>query len=165
MAQQSIGKEADNIEENEFLGEDTDPPNYGVELHDRASLATAVFEIQRQYGISDRKLLEEAKVSHHTLAGLRDGKRIADSSLMKLFRAAEALRQEADPVAAAMDKALKDLRRLLDKVGGRNKLAKLLGVTGPYIGRVLKGEKPMTEELASKAEQVRYKAGVQPESA
>jgi hypothetical protein len=31
---------------------------------------------------------------------------------MKLFRAAEALRQEADPKAAAMDKALKDLRRL-----------------------------------------------------
>jgi hypothetical protein len=69
---------------------------------------------------------------------------------MRLFRAAEALRQEADPVAAAMDKALKDLRRLKDEVGGRNKLAKLLGVTGPYIGRVLKGQKPMTDELAGK---------------
>jgi plasmid maintenance system antidote protein VapI len=46
-----------------------------------------------------------------------------------------------------MDKALKDLRRLKDKVGGRNKLATLLGVTGPYIGRVLSAEKPMTEEL------------------
>ena len=150
LAQQSIGKEADNIEENEFIGEDTGPPDYGVELHDRAALAAAVFDIQRQYGISDRKLLEEAKVSHHTLAGLHEGKRIADASLMKLLRAAEALRQEADPVAAAMDKALKDLRRLRDKVGGRNKLAKLLGVTGPYIGRVLSGEKPMTEELAEK---------------
>lgn len=31
-----------------------------------------------------------------------------------------------------------------------NKLAKLLGVTGPYIGRVLGGEKPMTEELAER---------------
>jgi hypothetical protein len=39
------------------------------------------------------------------LAGLREGKRIADTSLMKLFRAAEALRQEADPVAAAKAKA------------------------------------------------------------
>jgi len=69
---------------------------------------------------------------------------------MKLFRAAEAPRQEADPVAAAMDKALEELRRLRDKVGGRNKLAKLLGVTGPYLGRVLRGEKPMTEELVAK---------------
>jgi plasmid maintenance system antidote protein VapI len=53
-----------------------------------------------------------------------------------------------------MDKALKDLRRLKDSVGGRNKLAKLLGVTGPYIGRVLKGEKPMTEELADKVTEI-----------
>ena len=118
MAQQSIGKEADNIEENEFIGEDADPPDYWVELHDRVTLAAGVFEIQKRYGISDRKLLDEAKVSHHTLAGVREGKRIADASLMKLFRAAEALRQEADPIAAAMDKALKDLRQLKEKVGG-----------------------------------------------
>jgi transcriptional regulator with XRE-family HTH domain len=77
---------------------------------------------------------------------------------MKLFRAAESLRQEADPVAAAMDNALKHLRRLKDKVGGRNKLAKLLGVTGPYIGRVLKGEKPMTEELVEKLAQLTLKS-------
>jgi len=69
---------------------------------------------------------------------------------MKLFRAAEALRQEADPVAAAMDKALGDLRRLKEKVGGRNKLANLMGVTGPYLGRVLSGEKPITEEVVRK---------------
>ena len=72
-------------------------------------LAEAVFDIQKRYGISDRRLVEEAKVSHHTLAGLREGKRIADASLMKLFRAAEALRQEADPGAAAMEKALEEL--------------------------------------------------------
>jgi hypothetical protein len=147
LAQQSIGKEADNIEENDFIGDDAEPPHYGVELTDRAAIAAAVFDFQRRYGISDRKLLDEAKVSHHTLAGLREGKRIADTSLMKLFRAAEALRQEADPVAAAMNAALRDLRRLKEKVGGRNKLAKLLGTTGPYIGRVLKGEKPMTGAL------------------
>jgi hypothetical protein len=150
LAQQSIGKEADNIEENEFIGEDADPPHYGVYLTDRAAIAAAVFDVQQRYGISDRRLIDEAKVSHHTLGGLREGKRIADASLVKLFRAAEALRQEADPVAAAMDKTLGDLRRLKDKVGGRNKLAKLLGVTGPYICRVLKGEKPMTEELMEK---------------
>ena len=150
LAQQSIGKEADNIEENEFIGEDADPAYYGVELTDRAAIAGAIFDIQKRYGISDRRLVDEAQVSHHTLAGLKEGKRIADASLMKLFRAAEALRQEADPVAAAIDKALEDLWRLKDEVGGRNKLAKLLGATGPYIGRVLSGEKPMTEGIISK---------------
>jgi hypothetical protein len=143
LAQQSIGKEADNIEENEFIGEDADPPHYGVELTDRAAIAAAVFDVPKRYGISDRTLVGKAMVSHHRLAGLKEVKRIADASLMKFFRAAEALRQEADPVIAAMDKALKDLRRLKDKVGGRNKLAKMLCVTGPYIGRVLSGEKPM----------------------
>jgi plasmid maintenance system antidote protein VapI len=33
------------------------------------------------------------------------------------------------------------------KWAGRNKLATLLGVTGPYLGRVLSGEKPMTAEM------------------
>src|SRR3984957_9885549 len=150
LAQQSIGKEADNIEENEFIGEDADPPHYGVELTDRAAIAAAVFDIQKRYGVSDRKLIDEAKVSHHTLAGMKEGKRVADASLMKLFRAAEALRQEADPVASSMDRALRGLRRLKEKVGGRNKLAKLLGVTGPYIGRVLSGEKTMTEQLVER---------------
>ena len=155
LAQQSIGKEADNIEENEFIGEDADPPHYGVELTDRAAIAAAVFDVQKRYGISDRRLLDEAKVSHHTLTGLRECKRIADTSLMKLFRSAEALRQEADPIGAAKEKALTELRRLKEKVGGRNKLAKQLGVTGPYIGRVLSGEKPMTEELAERLARLR----------
>jgi hypothetical protein len=39
-----------------------------------------------------------------TLTCLKDGKRIADASIMKLFRAAEALLQEADPIAAARDR-------------------------------------------------------------
>ena len=46
------------------------------------------------------------------------------------------------------------------QVGGRNKLAKLLCVAGPYIGRVLNGEKPMTERLAAKLAQTRDKAAV-----
>ena len=43
LAQQSIGKEADNIEENEFIGEDAGPPDYGVVQHDRAALADCGF--------------------------------------------------------------------------------------------------------------------------
>jgi plasmid maintenance system antidote protein VapI len=52
-----------------------------------------------------------------------------------------------------MDQALKELRRLKEKVGGRNKLADLLGVSRPHTGRVLKGEKPMTEELIERLAQ------------
>ena len=58
-----------------------------------------------------------------------------------------------------MDNALKELRLLREKVGGRNRLVELLGVTGPYISRVLSGEKPMTEELASRLAQIKVRHG------
>ena len=64
-----------------------------------------------------------------TLADVSESKRIADASFMNVFRAAVALRHEPDPVSAAMDKALEELRRLCVQVGGRNKLGKL------YLGR------------------------------
>src|SRR5271166_1566387 len=58
-----ICKEGDDIEENEFIDADTDPPlDCGVLPRDRTALAPAVFDIQERYGVSDRKLLEEAKV-------------------------------------------------------------------------------------------------------
>ena len=78
------------------------------------------------------------------LAGSREGEPIAPPRL-RLFarRPTQSLRQ--------MGRALGVLRRLRDEVGGRNKLAKLLGFTGPHLGRVLRGEKPMTEELVEKA--------------
>jgi hypothetical protein len=63
-------------------------------------------------------------------------------------------------VAAAEARALKDLRRLKEKAGGRNKLPKLLDVTGPYIGRVLKGEKPMTDGLVEKIRETLRLTGV-----
>ena len=63
-------------------------------------------------------------------------------SFMKLFRAAEALCQEADPIAAAMDKALKELRRAM---GGSSSPSSSAS-RAVYRAR-LKGEKPMPEEL------------------
>jgi hypothetical protein len=49
----------------------------GVELTDRASISAAVSDVQRRYGISDWRLIEEAKVSHHMLAGLKEGKQMS----------------------------------------------------------------------------------------
>ncbi len=150
LMMQAISKESDNLEENEFVGKDAGPVEHPMEGSSVKNIAAFVFEMQKRHEISDRKLLDRAKVSPHTLKTLREGKSIGDASLTMLFRAAEALRLEADPIAAAMDNALEELRRLRDEFGGRNKLAKLLGVSGPYLGRVLRGEKPMTVELTTK---------------
>jgi hypothetical protein len=154
LTHQSIGKEADNIEENEFIGEDAGPLEHPLAVKDRLQLAAFIFGLQKRHDISDRALLDGAKVSHHTLAGLREGKRISDESFFRLVRAAEALGQEADPVAKENQKWLEKLREFRDHVGGRNKLAKLLGVSGPYLGRVLSGEKPMTAEMVERLSRI-----------
>jgi DNA-binding transcriptional regulator YdaS (Cro superfamily) len=64
--------------------------------------------------------------------------------LFQLVRAAEQLRQETETVEVENAKWLQKAQELLGLVGSRNKLAKLLGVNPPYLGRVLSGKKPMT---------------------
>ena len=62
------------------------------------------------------------------------------------FESLHGIRQTALPIPLPSQHhqglVLEELKRLRDRVGGRNKLAELLGVSGPYLGRVLRGEKP-----------------------
>lgn len=55
----------------------------------------------------------------------------------EIIRAAE--RSEASHVHAEAEDWLVVARELAKKLGGRNKLAAALGVSGPYLGRVLRG--------------------------
>jgi transcriptional regulator with XRE-family HTH domain len=64
-----------------------------------------------------------------------------------LVRAAEQLRRETEPVAAVNERWLQKLREFLSLVGSQHRLAKLLGVSRPYLGRVLSGEKPVTAKM------------------
>jgi hypothetical protein len=45
-------------------------------------------------------------------------------------------------------------RSLAKQLGGRKKLAAALSVSGPYLGRVLRGVKPMTVKLVEKLAQI-----------
>jgi transcriptional regulator with XRE-family HTH domain len=83
-------------------------------------------------------------VSAHTLRNLRKGVPISEKSLFQLVRAAEQLRHETEPVAAVNERWLQSARELLGLVGSQSKLARVLGVSRPYLGRVLSGEKPIT---------------------
>ena len=140
----SIGKEADHIEENEFIGEEAGPLEHPLAGKDHSELAAFIFETQKQRKITNRALCGRAGVSAHTLRNLRKAVRISDKSLFCLVWAAEQLRQETEPVAAVNAKWLQQAHELLSLVGNQNKLAKLLGVSRPYLGRVLSGEKPIT---------------------
>src|SRR3984885_1293014 len=95
LAFQLIGKEADNIEEREFIGDDEDDViKHPLAGNDKSKLRIFVMSTQKKFGISDRDLCKRAHVSHHTIRILRAGQRISDSSLFKLVRTIEHMRQE-----------------------------------------------------------------------
>ena len=147
LTHQPIGKEADHIEESEFIGEDAGPQEYPLAANNRRRLLALITDIQKRYKISDRILIDRAAVSHHTLLALREGKKIHDGSLVRLVRAAEALDKEAHSASDNSGRWLKILRERRDQAGSRNNLAMQLGVNGPYLGRILRGEKPITADI------------------
>ena len=73
FAMQAIGKESDDIEENEFIGEDAGPTEHPIASTSSAKVAAFVAEMQKSLGTSDRELLGRAKVSPHSLKRLRTG--------------------------------------------------------------------------------------------
>jgi transcriptional regulator with XRE-family HTH domain len=145
-----IGKEADNLEEREALGEDDDAVEWSMARQDRATLAADVEDVLKTYRISDAELLRRAGVSHHTLGALRQGRRVAAQSLLSLAQAAERLRLEFETSERNQQRWLQVGQQLAEKMGSVAKLALVLGVTRQYLGRVLKGEKPLTSELADR---------------
>jgi hypothetical protein len=147
FAMQTIGKESDDIEENEFIGEDAGPTEHPMPSSSCAKVAAFVAETQQTLGTSDRELLGRANVSSRSLKRLRAGTLVGGDLLHRLASAAERLRLEHGPARAEREKWLQIARELMVKTGGRNKLAAALGISGPYLGRVLSGKKPMTEEL------------------
>jgi transcriptional regulator with XRE-family HTH domain len=139
-----IGKESDQIEENEYIGEEAGPLEHPLIAKDRTALLAFIAETKKLRKITDRLLLGRAGVSAHTLRKLRKGLSVSDKSLFQLVRAAEQLRQETESIEAVNERWLQKLREILALAGSQNKLAKLLGVSRPYLGRVLSGEKPIT---------------------
>jgi transcriptional regulator with XRE-family HTH domain len=139
-----IGKESDQFEESEYIGEETGPLEHPLAIKDRSDVGAFIFETQKQRKLTDRALLGRAGVSAHTLRNLRKGVQISDKSLFRLARGAEQLRHETGPVAAVNAKWLQSARELLGLVGSQSKLARVLGVSRPYLGRVLSGERPIT---------------------
>lgn len=145
-----IGKEADNLEEREAFGEGDDDIEWDLARQDRSRLLADIDAILMACKISDRTLIEYARVSHHTLSALRRGGRVTSQSLLNLARAAEELRRDAEPVAQEEAAWLDFAVALKAKVGGGNKLADLLGVSRPYLHRVLNGKKPLTSEMIAR---------------
>jgi transcriptional regulator with XRE-family HTH domain len=145
-----IGKEADNLEEREFFGEGDESVEWDLVREDRKRLLADIEELLATHKISDRTLLDHAHVSRRTLAALRNGGRVMSQSLLNLAKAAEELSRERTSRATSNEYWHRHALRLRDEVGGRNQLARLLGVSAPYLGRILNREKPMTAEMVQR---------------
>jgi hypothetical protein len=144
-----IGKEANNLEERQLLGEDDgDAIEWVVGGLNPRAIREEIEGVVGEHGISDRNLVAAAGISHHTLAALRAGRRVNPHALLGLARAIEELRQLAGPREAA-DAAERRLGvELAEQLGSVNALAKALGVGRHSLGRMLKGEKPLSAKMA-----------------
>ncbi|WP_312162545.1 helix-turn-helix transcriptional regulator [Phenylobacterium sp.] len=155
-----IGKEADNLEEREVFGAGEGAVEWELARADRQRLLADITSLQASHHISDRTLTDAAHVSHHTLNALRNGRPMTSTSVLRLACAAEELRRDAVSQAAERTGWLEKLHALRERVGSGNRLADLLGVSRPYLHRVMRGTKPLTNELVDRLEAVLDKAAL-----
>lgn len=142
-----IGKETDNLEEREVLGEDEGPIQWSAGVTARRTLARELSAQIETHKISDRMLEVEARVSHHTLSTLRQGRTPPPSSLLRIAEAIERIRRASDHEDVEFARWLAFARELKSRAGSGNQLADLLGVSRPYLHRVLNGTKPLTARM------------------
>lgn len=158
-AASAIGKEADNLDEREAFGDGDDPMDYGVAVEDRQKLLADIGALQAEFGISNRQLAAVARVSHHTLTALRNGGRVTRRSMFAVVVALEGIRREQLAAAEDQKKWLEVARRLRDELGSGNKLADLLGVSRPFMHRVLTGGKPVSGTMIARLHNASQRVG------
>jgi len=117
---------------------------------DRQALVAGIAETLSAYATSDRTLLAEARVGRGTLASMRRGGPIALQSLLNLAAAAEALRKEVERSVGDQERWRLVAKSLVETFGSQAKLAARLGISRPYLTRVIRGERAVTDDLISR---------------
>lgn len=154
IAVQSIGKEADDIEE-EAIGEAEPPDEYQMSGADLHRLRDATDAAQAEGGFSDRMLIETAGVSRRTLVAFRAGQKTDRAAAIRLTTAAETLRRSAASTGTETAGLIMMARELAADMGGAAGLAREIGVTRQYVSRLLKGERPISEQIACLIQQAK----------
>jgi hypothetical protein len=151
LAFQQIGKEADNLEEREYIGDsDDDVIEHALMREDRSKLRSHILVVQKEAEVSDRKLCEKARLSPRTLNALRLDRKVEDKALFALAEAVEQLRD--NNLAAAMKgaEAFVLLQAKRAELGSDAALAEFLGVSRSYVTRLLSGERPITGHVLAR---------------
>jgi hypothetical protein len=146
-----IGKEADNLDEREVLGDNEEDavewPFFGENLRKLLEPIRAVLD----EGIaSQRTLIGRAGVTRTTLMDALEERSTNIEAIIKLAEAADTILEERVLIHTENQMRLALLHKVREQVGGRDKLAALLDVDGPHLGRVLSEKRPMTRALFAK---------------
>ncbi len=155
LAFQPIGKEADNIDEREFIGDsDEDTIERPFARQDYSRLRAFVLRTQRQFKVSDRELCKWAKASHHTMKAVRAGQHVDDSTLLNLVRKLETLRHQ---FLAGVDEEVTAMELLAEKreeLGSDAALAVYLEVSSPLCHTPFKWRASFDRARAEAAEEI-----------
>lgn len=154
IAVQSIGKEADDFEE-EAIDEAGPPDEYQVSGADLHRLRGATAAAQAEGGFSDRVLIEAAGVSRRTLTAFRAGRKTERAAAIRLTTAAETLRRNAASTGPETAGLIAIAHDLAAELGGVAALAREVGLTRQYVNRILKGERPISEQVARLIQQAK----------
>jgi hypothetical protein len=154
LAFQAIGKEADNIEAQEFVQDDDGPIVHPLVEADRIRLVASIEAAKAEVGFSDRDIAARARGHHLTLVQLRVGGAISLKVVRRFAEAAEELRQEHLAKRADDAEVLKIARDHSERLGGAAALAREMGVTRQYVGRVLNGKRDVTAGFRARLTQL-----------
>jgi hypothetical protein len=148
---QAIGKETDDLDARETIGNPDAEITYNFSPEDKAKLIAEIKRAKDRFGV--RALSAAAKVSHHRLNDITAGKAVSDQVLTALSDAGRALDRAHETEQAAGQAAL---RCLADRVAkeGRNKLARLLETDPSNLTKILAGERRMSEALMRRLERL-----------
>jgi hypothetical protein len=150
LAFQPIGKEADEIDEREALGEDEGPLERPFARRAQKQVMVFVDAVKRECKLGERDIRDAARVSDHTLANARKGIAVAPAALRRVASAAISLRDKFLNSQTETEELLAWARDAMIEVGGRNAFARLIDTDPTYLGRVLSGQKAASEELLAK---------------
>lgn len=137
LAVQSIGKEADNLEEREAVGDDDGSIEYQLSVEERHRLVVSVKAASELAGV--RQFTSTGRISHHTLAIILAGKPSHDAALIRLAPMAERLIEHLTEHVQEVENLLEFLRQRVAEYG-RAFVAREMQIDPSYLGRVLAGK-------------------------
>jgi plasmid maintenance system antidote protein VapI len=146
---QPIGKEADKLEERELVGSDDAAIEYDLSPDDRARFVSIIKGARSEFSL--RELAATARVSHHHVNDIARGKPVSDNILIRLNKAVEFLRRDAEHVNASTTTLLRHLQHCVTE-RGRNRVARDLGIDSSNLTKILTGRRRLNVEMIAKLE-------------